>query len=155
MRQRWWERDPPESVGGGRTWLGTMWQLQARAALSAGAFCTPKEGHKQPPASPSISVATSRRAEEHEGGAGGTGETPAAFSGLPKAEGTSAGRILTPARAFSLAPVLYRGFGDLSWGGASINLDYWDISLNISCLTEDKLCGGQFRRCTTTRQPPH
>lgn len=108
-----------------------------------------------PPASPSISVATSRRAEEHEGGAGGTGETPAAFSGLPKAEGTSAGRILTPARAFSLAPVLYRGFGDLSWGGASINLDYWDISLNISCLTEDKLCGGQFRRCTTTRQPPH
>lgn len=27
---------------------------------------------------------------------------------------------------------------DLSWAAVSITSDYWDVRLNISCLTEDK-----------------
>lgn len=70
--------------------------------------------------------------------------------------GTSPGRVLIAQLRILLWLLCYtEDLGDLSWGRVSITLDYWDISLNISCLTGDKSGRARgHRRHTNTQQPP-
>lgn len=139
VRYWWWERATQSPFGDDVT--GT-------SPLAAGSRAC-KGGHKQPSKVP---CAPGEAAVETCGRA--TMKTPAASLGSHRDEPREGS---TPQLRIRLQ-LLHRAedLGDLSWGRASINLDYWGISLSISCLLGEKSGrAAGHGGCTKTQQPSH